>query len=333
MHTPSIAIMGLGAIGASIAHALHRNGVPFTILARNPERLSEVLKSGVDFQLLQERTHIALSADGPSRAAALGGQFDVIFLSMKASHLAASARSLLGHLTESGVFVLLQNGLPEEALDSLVRERSVSGIVGYNVQTKDGQFWQSNPGHLILGSQTPRPVLLQLKTAIEPYEAVTVTDNPVGFRWNKLAINAVINGLGAVSGQPLGSIFSEKSGRLAAIGLLEESGNVMRKLSVKEEIVPGTLSVYRFGAHGLPYFIQHLILRILGMKYKHVRTSMLQDIEAGRETEVEEIHGAIQRAGMRAGVATPVLDRTMAAIREISAGRQKSSIALLGGLV
>lgn len=330
MQNPSIAIMGLGAIGASIAHALFRNNVPFTILARNPERQSVLTGSGIDFKLLEKAVHIPLAAEGSACVSALGGRYDAVFLSMKASHLAESAASLIPHLTEKGVLVLLQNGLPEESLPEDLASRVVSGIVGYNVQTKDGQYWQSNPGHLIFGSRMPAQILPFLKTAIEPFEAVTITDNPLGYRWNKLAINAVINGLGAASGQALGAIFSDKAGRLAAIGLLEEAANVMRKLNVKEEIVPGTLSVFRFGSQGLPHFIQHLILRVLGMKYKHVRTSMLQDIEAARETEVEEIHGAIQRAGLRAGVATPVLDRTVEVIREISKGRRKPDLALLG---
>jgi 2-dehydropantoate 2-reductase len=325
MHSPSIAIMGLGAIGASIGHALYRNKVPFTVLARNEQRQRE-LAAGFDFELLQTATHIALSAEGPARISALGGKYDVIFLSMKASHLAESARSLLPYLAENGVYVLLQNGLPEESLPEDLRMRAVSGIVGYNVQTKDGRYWQSNHGHLILGSNARLAVMPDLKRAIEPYEAVTITDNPLGYRWNKLAINAVINGLGAVSGQPLGTIFSSRQGRTAAIGLLDEAGQVMQKLHVKEEIVPGTISVFRFGAHGLPYLLQHAILWILGRKYRHVRTSMLQDIEAGRQTEVEEIHGAIQKAAQGAGVQTPVLDAVVETIRAISSGQKKSSM-------
>lgn len=330
---PSIAIMGLGAIGASIAHALYRNNIPFTVLARNAPRLQE-LGSGFDFQHLEHVTHINFSPQGPARIAAIGGQHNVIFLSMKASHLAESAQSLLPYLAKGGILVLLQNGLPEESLSEDLRHCAVSGIVGYNVQSKDGRYWQSNEGHLILGAggagfpemQTIRPLLLELKRALEPYEAVTITDNPAGFRWNKLSINAVINGLGAVSGQTLGAIFSSGAGRAAAMRLLEEAGQVMQKLNVKEEIVPGTMSVYRFGAKGLARFVQHLILWILGRKYKHVRTSMLQDIEAGRQTEVEEIHGAIQKAARASGVETPVLDAVVQMIRRISAGEKKSGM-------
>lgn len=328
----SIAVAGVGAIGASIAHALFRNGVPFTVLARNPERLNELSASGIDFKLVDRAVHIAFHGEGPARVTAFTGTYDAIFLSMKASQLTSSIEALLPLLSERGRFVLLQNGLPEQELAPDVRARCVSGIVGYNVQLTSGVYWQSNPGHLILGAHPNPDFLPDLARAISPHEAVTITENPEGYRWNKLAINAVINGLGAVSGESLGVIFSSKAGRRAAIALLAEAGNVMRALHVKEEIVPGTISVYRFGPGGLPSFLQHAILYFLGRKYRHVRTSMLQDILAGRKTEIQEIHGAIARAANTAGVQVPVISRTIETVEAVSRGAYAPSMGLLDAL-
>ncbi|MFO1525340.1 MAG: ketopantoate reductase C-terminal domain-containing protein [Turneriella sp.] len=72
-----------------------------------------------------------------------------------------------------------------------------------------------------------------------------LSHNAVGFRWNKLAINSVINGLGAVTGLALGPLFARREGRRAAIMLIKEAAAVMRALGIEEGIVPGAISVYK----------------------------------------------------------------------------------------
>ncbi|MCE9598217.1 MAG: 2-dehydropantoate 2-reductase [Spirochaetia bacterium] len=325
-----IALLGTGAIGASIARALYLNKVPFDILLRDDARKNELLQNGISFSMLGRVTKIPLTQTGDFRAIRLeeGANYEYVLLGMKATHLQTS----LGHawkLAPQGRVVLLQNGLPEEVIQVSKEEaaRVVAGIVGYNVQLlNDGVFFQSNAGHLIFGTASGQPMATVLKDAIEPHIPVIITDNGPGFRWNKLAINCVINGLGALSGQPLGQIFASRAGRIAAIAILEETGGVMQSLGIREEIVPGGLSVFKFGSKGSwPGFFQHLVLRILGLKYSKVKTSMLQDIENKRATEVDAIQGAVVSAARKVGVATPILDMVVEKIRAIEKGKANPS--------
>lgn len=320
-----IALLGTGAIGASVARALYLNNVPFTILVRDKKRKATLLSQGIRYNL-KDVTHIELNQRAEvltlaeAQKTARSGKFDYIFLGMKTPHLKEAAKTAKGLLLKGGRLILLQNGLPERELRLYKDEMIISGIVGYNTQLMgDGSYFQSNPGHLILANaqQPPR----ELKALLEPHLPVVVSDNPLGFRWNKLAINSVINGLGAVTGLALGPLFAKHSARRFAIGLIKESAAVMRALQIEEGIVPGAISVYRFAA--LPRLIQHIMLFILGRKYAKIRTSMLQDVERGVKTEVEAIHGAIVAASKETGIDVPLTKAIVQSVHALERGEMQ----------
>lgn len=329
--TSRIALLGTGAIGASVARALYLNKVHFTILVREKRRKGDLLTRGIRYTL-KETTHIDLKqgaevltlAEAQKKAGK--NRFDFIFLGMKTPHLKEAAQTAKALLAKGGRIVLLQNGLPENELRTFEAEQVISGIVGYNTQLMpDGSYFQSNPGHLILANASRPPH--ELKALLEPHLPVVISANALGFRWNKLAINSVINGLGAVSGSALGPLFAKQSARRAAIGLIEETAAVMRARQIEEGIVPGAISVYRFAR--LPAFIQHLMLFVLGLKYAKIRTSMLQDVERGVKTEVDQIHGAIVAAAKQAGIEVPLTEAIVQRVHALEKGELKPGLGLL----
>jgi 2-dehydropantoate 2-reductase len=205
-----IAFLGTGAIGASLVRALWLNKIPFTILVRDKKRKADLLVRGIRYRL-KNLTHIPLGYEFEVRTVTEAKKFDFIFLGMKTPHLAESGKTAKKHLEKNGRIILLQNGLPETAVKGYKAEQIISGIVGYNTQLmSDGTYFQSNPGHLILG--TPAELPKDLKLALEPHQPIVLTHNAVGFRWNKLAINSVINGLGTVTGLALGPLLCAPRG-------------------------------------------------------------------------------------------------------------------------
>jgi 2-dehydropantoate 2-reductase len=101
----------------------------------------------------------------------------------------------------------------------------------------------------------------------------------------------------------------------------------MRTLQIEEGVVPGAISVYRFVR--LPLVVQHLMLFVLGRKYAKIRTSMLQDVERGAKTEVDQIHGAIVAAAKQAGVEVPLTAQIVTLIHAIEQGKAKPSLAAI----
>ena len=101
----------------------------------------------------------------------------------------------------------------------------------------------------------------------------------------------------------------------------------MKALRIEEGIVPGAISVYKLA--GFPKFLQHLIIYILGRKYAKIRTSMLQDIDKGVKTEVDEIHGAIVAAAKTVGIAVPLTSQIVARVHALETGKTKPNVDAL----
>jgi 2-dehydropantoate 2-reductase len=74
------------------------------------------------------------------------------------------------------------------------------------------------------------------------------------------------------------------------------------------------------------------MIRLIGFKYRRIRSSSLQSLERGRKTEVDFLNGYICRQGRRHQVLTPVNDAVVEVIHEIEAGTCPISMANLDEL-
>ncbi|MDP8922492.1 MAG: 2-dehydropantoate 2-reductase, partial [Chloroflexota bacterium] len=121
--------------------------------------------------------------------------------------------------------------------------------------------------------------------------------------WGKLIANAAINPLGALLRCPNGVLVEHPSSAPLFDGLAAEAGAVARALGVD-----------------LPFAdpVEHA-RSVARVTYAN-RNSMLQDVEAGRRTEVEAINGAVARLGGEVGVPTPLNATLAALVRAIEEG-------------
>lgn len=111
--------------------------------------------------------------------------------------------------------------------------------------------------------------------------------------WTKIFYNAALNPLGALFGQPYGALAADPDARAVMDAVIDECFAV----AAARDIVPlvATAAAYR-----------ELFYRRLVPSTAHHRSSMLQDLERGRPTEIEAINGCIWRYGREAGIPTPV---------------------------
>lgn len=88
---------------------------------------------------------------------------------------------------------------------------------------------------------------------------------------------------------------SSKIGKIRSHSCFDRSAQYHRKIGIKEEVVPGSVSVGKLGngKGALPFLLRHIILLAIGIKYYRIRTSMVQDLDAGRKTEIDELNGQI----------------------------------------
>ncbi|MBI4610902.1 MAG: hypothetical protein HY726_18070 [Candidatus Rokubacteria bacterium] len=78
-------------------------------------------------------------------------------------------------------------------------------------------------------------------------------------------------------------------------------------------------------ASGLSLWTKHALLRLVGLRYRRLKSSMLQSLARGGKTEVDAINGVIVSWGKKHGVATPVNEALVRLVHEIEAGSRKSS--------
>ena len=72
---------------------------------------------------------------------------------------------------------------------------------------------------------------------------------------------------------------------------------------------------------------------IVGLRFRHLKSSMLQSLERGRRSEVGFMNGYVVEKGQETGVPTPVNAALTAMVREIEAGERRISPGNLGDLL
>ena len=113
------------------------------------------------------------------------------------------------------------------------------------------------------------------------------TDKIHDMVWRKAILNACMNPLCAVTGKTMGEVIDDP--------ILFHLVDAL----IKEGVAVARANEFTLGSNFYPYCIDYI--RNAG----HHKPSMLQDIEAGRRTEVDYINGKIVEYGAQAGVATP----------------------------
>ncbi|TGK52450.1 ketopantoate reductase family protein [Leptospira bouyouniensis] len=304
---PTIAICGIGSVTVTILHAFHQNKVPFKILCQNQMRLDSLKEKPIQFKGPNGITTSINLTDHLTLIQDCKHQFDFIILGCKNQSLNDYLSITDKFLNSDGKWILIQNGLPESYYPSL-GNKLIGGVVGWNTQVlQDGTYFQSNHGSLIIGGIQQiklNPIWISL---LNPWIEVIITESILGYRWHKLAINAIINGLAASKQISLGELFLNIEGRREAICILSEIKNLMDHLNIKEGVVPGSFPIKKLGdgIGALPNWIRHLILIFLGLKYYKIRTSMVQDLDNKRKTEINYINGEVVKIAKLENISVP----------------------------
>jgi 2-dehydropantoate 2-reductase len=123
--------------------------------------------------------------------------------------------------------------------------------------------------------------------------------------WQKAAVNAAINGLTALGGFRNGAIVDDPELLAAAEIVAEEAASVARALGIELGGMRGALVDTATAT-------------------AENRSSMLQDLDRGRATEVDAIHGAILAVGSEVGIATPAIQVLTALIRAKERARDET---------
>jgi 2-dehydropantoate 2-reductase len=322
--------MGCGAVGGVIAGGLLRSEQNLTVVTHNEEIARAVHVHGLRVTTPEGQQTVPATvlvdlggAEGP---------FDAVYLAMKATGVEQAARDLSAILSSHGYVVTLQNGIVEDRVAGILgSERVVGALVGWGATMHaPGVYEMTSRGDLVVGELdgqvTPR--VRQLQATLSAAAPTTVSTNIYGVLWSKLAINCVITTLGAVTGQLLGEMLRQRGIRSISLAIIGEVVDVAQAHDVVLEPVGGTLDLNRLylppdsreaGFH-LDQVPRHAIMRLVGLRFRHLKSSMLQSLERGRRTEIEFMNGYVVEKGQAAGVPVPANEVLTHMVREIEAG-------------
>ena len=324
-----IVIAGAGAIGGYIGARLARAGADVVLFARGPH-----------LQAMQQRGLRVLATeegDFEVRPAVTGdlasiGTADVIFLGVKAHALTAVAPLLRPLLGPDTIVVSTQNGIPWWYFQGIGGE-----LDGLRLERVD-------PGGVIAAAIEPRRVVGSLAyfatDIVEPGVIRHAEGNRLSFgepdgskseRVRRLAEALIAAGfrcpvtarfrheiwvklLGNVAFNPISAL---TGGTLEELVRHPDTCGLVRELMVETEAVAGKLGIE------LPISIEQ---RIAGAeKVGAHKTSMLQDLEAGRPMELEAVVGAVVELGDRLGVPVPSTRAVYACARLLDEKKRRAA--------
>jgi 2-dehydropantoate 2-reductase len=316
---PRIAILGAGSVGCFIGGCWQAAGLPVTLVGR-PNIAEDIRADGLtlsDYGGWQ--THLG-EVDYRTDPSALA-EADIILLTVKSAATAAAAKEIGVNARRGTLVISFQNGVSN--LDVLKREiggwlEIARGLVPYNVAyLGGGRFHKGVAGNLFAEDRQDTRALAD---AIgEGPAALKLSPDMLGLAWGKLLIN-LNNAVNALSGRTLIEELQERDYRrvVAAsqregLRLLGRAGIRPRKLgAVAPALLPFVIS-------SPDWLFNNVFLKAWKID-ERARSSMADDLAAGRKTEVDYINGELVALAERLGADAQVNRAIVALVHWAEAG-------------
>lgn len=270
-------IFGAGAMGSLVGGLLSQRHE--TVLVGRREHVVAIRKQG-----LRIRGETELVAH-PEATETLGrnGNLDVVILAVKAYDTLPAVEAL-EPLWDRSLFLSLQNGLGNEEVLAAHASRVLGGVTTQGVTfVKPGEVYHAGAGETLIGpfeGASPEDADEVVAAFNESGLPSHLSENIRSELWLKAIVNACINPLTALLRVPNGYVLETASTREVVRAIIEEGVHVASRLGPNLD-------------EGLVYDRVASVVRGTATN----RSSMLQDLERGRRTEIEAINGAIARLG------------------------------------
>ena len=301
-------IVGAGAVGAYIGAMMSRQGYDVTLHARGPH-----------LRAIQEKGVRVISADDdfvahPRLVADLkdAGPMDVVFLCVKAHGLPPVAQHLAPVLGPETAVISTQNGIPWwyfqgdggplagtrlERVDpagvvsqTIEARRVIGSLIYFATEIIEPGVVKHNEGNRMSLGEPDGSRSERIKKIAEALIAsglrAPVTTHLRNEIWVKILGNVAFNPISALTGATLAQILTNPETTNLVRNIMQETEALTEKLGVKMQV---SIDQRMAGA----------------AKVGEHKTSMLQDLEAGRPLELEAIVGAVLEVGERIALPMP----------------------------
>lgn len=289
-----VLILGAGAMGCLYGAALHRAGCEVVFVDVNQSHIDAINARGLELETRAGVEHLPIPARRPEE---ISEPVDLVVVFTKTFHTEAALAGIAQAIGPQTWLLSLQNGLGNDRrLAAHAAEERVlvgasslpSDLVGLGRVRSHGEggskLFPAFGGDPAFARQVCE-LLSQggLPAELEPNIHVAI--------WSKAIFNATMNPLCALTRRTPGFLGANPESRAMITAAIDEGVAVANACGIAVAAQP-----------------IHDLTEVSMTDHANHEASMLQDVKAGRRTEVDAINGAIVEAGREAGVAAPVLE-------------------------
>jgi 2-dehydropantoate 2-reductase len=311
----TIVIAGAGSIGCYVGGCLALAGRKVVFLAR-PRIAEALLGGGLRVTDLDGRDRSIKPVSVTADPAAALGNADVVLVTVKNGATEEMAALIAAHARADVVVVSLQNGVGNaDRLRAGLGSRPVlAGMVPFNVvQSAEGDVplhvHRASEGKVMIEEPGLAGLLDVEGLAVETHADINAV------QWGKLLIN-LNNALVALSGLPLASELADRRWRLILAGQIDEALAAMKASYIAPARIGGLRPGLLPKLLRLPDWLFRLVARRMLAIDPQARSSMWDDLQRGRPTEIGELQGTVLSLAEKAGTPAPLLKRVTALVRQ-----------------
>jgi 2-dehydropantoate 2-reductase len=193
-----------------------------------------------------------------------------------------------------------------------------AGMVPFNVvQTADGRYHRGTEGRLMAEAS---PALSRWLAAFEAAGLPLIErDDFLAVQWGKLLLN-LNNAVNALSGVPLKAELSQRDYRRCLALLMDEALRALAASGIAPAQIGGVAPRRLPTMLRLPDWIYRRIAAASLKIDPEARSSMWEDLQAGRRTEVDYLNGAVVKLARAAGLEAPANRRIVELVHQVEAG-------------
>jgi 2-dehydropantoate 2-reductase len=285
-----ILMVGAGAVGGYFGALLVRAGVDLTFLV-HPETHEAIQGRGLKIKSTEGDFEVRPNTVTNVQEA---GPVDLIVLAVKCYDVDQTLSDIKPALGETTSVLTLQNGVDtEERVQAEIGADRVIAGVAYITSRKDapGVIQHFRRGKITLGELSGRKtdrLLAVYNLFVQSGIATHLSDDIRQSKWEKLCWNATFNPLSVILNDTVGAVLDSPELLDVVRGGVREVMEVASIEGVKlsERVVEETITASE--------------------QFRDYRTSMYEDFNAGKETEIEYLNGHVVRLGREKGVQTPI---------------------------
>ncbi len=311
-----IAVFGTGSIGGYVGGALLAAGSDVLLIGR-ARMQAQLAQHGLQLSDWKQRQHqltpqqIRYALEGSALSDA-----DLILVTVKSAATQEAARQIAQYAKPGALVISLQNGIGNDALlrSALPQQTVLGGMVPFNVvQLGAGRLHRGTEGELAVQSHP----------ALAPWQAefaraglpLSCPADFLALQWGKLLLN-LNNPVNALANIPLKAELEQRAFRQCLAALIEEALAVLRLAGIrpaKVAVLPPALLVPLLR---LPTPLFRLIASKMLKIDPEARSSMWEDLQHGRSTEIDYINGAVVQLARAHGTAAPRNQKIIDLIRQ-----------------